>query len=189
MRTLLAAATALLACVSTPASAYWVCYPISHPPVHHTHHVARHIIGRPTLRHHHHHRRFCHAHVHCVWVDDAGGGGGGLGSDVDSGFYGGYSEGSEGSEAASGEGEGDAGAWFPLGGLGGLPDATTPIAFTPYLPFDCTPPYTIVTEYSPCPPQIPQVPETSTYAMMGIGFAFLFGLGSKRRLALARSVD
>ena len=42
-----------------------------------------------------------------------------------------------------------------------------------------TPPYTPPMEYPPVTTPIAQVPETSTWAMLALGFAFLFGLGRK----------
>lgn len=176
-------ALTLAACLAaSPAAAYWECYPVSRPPVHlhhlllHKHFVAHH----PTLRQHQHHHRRCHVHVHCVWVDD--GGPAGFGSDF-GGWMGGADNdgdyaGGEGyfSGAASGTGSPD---WFPLGGLGFSQyqqvDSTVNIDLPCYLPPYSQPPL----EYSPTPTPVAQVPETSTWAMMGIGFALLFGFGRK----------
>lgn len=169
-------AAALLACTS-PAAAYWECYPLrlapvrSGPALHHAHFVARHATKRPTVRHHPHHRRICHVHYHCVWIDDGGPagdsdfGGGDAGGYGD--FGGGDSEGFAGGAPSGGGGGGAAG--FPM-----VPPIVPPI-FTP-CPYPLTPP---PGEYTPTPPPIAQVPELQTWAMFGIGFAFLFGLGRK----------
>lgn len=173
-------AAALAVCLAaTPAAAYWDCYPVrairSGPMLHHTHFIAHHArtTTHPTLRRHAHHHRHCHVHLHCVWVDDGGPAGDGAG--------GGY--GAEGYGFGSG-GEGDAGGFGGFGGGeggGGLPYAPlvpiqpVNIDIPCYFPPPCIPPI----EYPPVTPPIAQVPETSTWVMLALGFAFLFGVGRK----------